>query len=282
MTRVAFVNGSYEWMGSASISIEDRGFQFGDAIYEVIHFVGDFYVDAKGHLDRLERSLLELTIPMPLSRRAMMIHIRQLRKKNRVHEGFVYMQVSRGEAPRNHLLPKNISPTFVMTVRKQLLPPFEPKKIITEPDVRWGRCDIKTTNLLPNIILKQKSFEKEGFECWMITPDQFVSEGTLSNAWIVKKGCIYTAPTTCNILGGITRSRLIALAKQERMPLREESFTLEDAYQAEEAFNSSSNSPVTPITKINDRVIADGYPGPISQKLYEAYMSFVKKGSKNG
>ena len=282
MSRVAFVDGAYVDMASARISIEDRGFQFGDSIYEVIHFVGDFYVDAEGHLDRLERSLLELKIPVPLPRATLMMHVRHLRRKNRIQEGFVYIQISRGQAPRNHLFPVGASPTLVVVIKRQLFTSFEPKKIITLPDTRWKRCDIKTTNLLPNVLAKQKAFEENAFEGWLVGEGDVISEGSLSNAWIVKEGGLYTAPSKCNILGGITRKRLIMLAAQEKIPVVEKSFTVKDAYQAEEAFNSSSNAPLTPVVQINDRKIGTGVPGPISRRLHQAYLRFVEDGLRHG
>lgn len=282
MSRIAFVNGFYTEMGDAHISIEDRAVQFGDSIYEVIHFIEDFYVDADGHLNRLERSLSELKIPMPLSCAILMMHVRHLRKKNRIQEGFVYIQVSRGQAPRNHLFPASIEPNLIMTIKRQPFLPFEPKKVITLPDMRWSRCDIKTTNLLPNVLAKQKAFEEGAFECWMIGDKGLISEGSLSNAWMVKDECIYTAPTSCNILGGITRGRLIELAKAEKIRVVEKAFTLKEVYQADEAFNSSSNAPLTPVVQINDQKIGAGVPGLVSQKLYQAYMRFVKQGLQHG
>lgn len=279
---MAFINGAYVDMAEGAVSIEDRGFQFGDSIYEVMHFIDDFYVDAEGHLERLERSLSELKIPCPLPRKTLMMHVRQLRKKNRVQEGFVYIQITRGQAPRNHLFPVSPIPTLVMTIKRQPFSAFEPKKVVILPDQRWGRCDIKTTNLLPNVLAKQQAFEAGAFEGWMINVDGFISEGSLSNAWIVKKGTVYTAPTTCNILGGITRWRLMTLAKGEKIPVLEKAFSLEDAYEADEAFNSSSNAPVTPIVEINDRKIGQGMPGPLSQRLYTAYMKFVTQGVSCG
>lgn len=282
MSRVAFVDGAYVETGSAFISIEDRGFQFGDSIYEVIHFVEDFYVDAEGHLDRLERSLLELKIPLPLPRPILMMHIHRLQKKNRIREGFVYIQVSRGQAPRNHLFPVKATPTLVMTIKRQPFLSFEPKKVITIPDTRWKRCDIKTTNLLPNVLAKQQAFEEGAFESWMIGSDGLISEASLSNAWIIKKGHLYTAPTTCNILGGITRKRLIKLAMQEKIQVVEKAFNLEEAYEADEAFNSSSNAPLTPVVQVNDRKIGSGIPGPLSQRLHHAYLEFVKRGLSHG
>jgi D-alanine transaminase len=277
MSRVAFVNGSYIEMGVAHISIEDRAVQFGDSIYEVIHFIEDFYVDAEGHLNRLERSLSELKISMPLPRTTLMMHVRHLRKKNRVQEGFVYIQVSRGQAPRNHLFPLSVEPTLIMTIKRQPFLTFEPKKIITLPDLRWGRCDIKTTNLLPNILAKQQAFEEDAFECWMIGNNGFISEGSLSNAWMIRDECIYTAPTTSNILEGVTRRRLIELARKEKIGVVEKAFTLKEVYQADEAFNSSSNAPLTPVVQINDQKIGKGIPGPVSQRLYQAYMRFIEQ-----
>ncbi|MFN7663017.1 MAG: aminotransferase class IV [Alphaproteobacteria bacterium] len=277
MSRFAFVNGAYQRMEQAHIGLEDRGFQFGDSIYEVIHFIDDVYIDAEGHLERLERSVSELGMPLPMPRHILLMHMGHLRKKNRIKEGFVYIQISRGEAPRNHLFPQNTLPTLVMIVKKQPFAPFEAKKVVTFPDIRWGRCDIKTTNLLPNVLVKQKAFEAGAFEGWMITLGGVISEGSLSNAWIVKEGSIYTAPTSCNILGGITRRRLIALADAAQIPVVEKSFTLGDAYGADEAFNSSSNAVVTPIVQINDRLIGSGDPGPISRRLYDAYMDFVEQ-----
>lgn len=216
--------------------IEDRGLLFGDAVYEVIHFSHDFFVDAAAHFERLDRSLAELSIKRPYASHASLLHkIRYLKRRNQIDEGFVYMQISRGVAPRNHLFPLDPMPSFFMMMKHHPLSPFVGKKIRTDCDGRWHRCDIKTTNLLPNVLAKQSAFEKGFFDTWGVAEGGMITEGALSNAWIVKKGVLYTAPKTCNILGGITRMRLIKLAKEIKVSVIEKSFSREELYQADEA-----------------------------------------------
>lgn len=273
------MNGAYLKKGAAQMPIEDRGLLFGDAVYEVIHFSHDFFVDAAAHFERLDRSLGELSIEKPYASHASLLHkIRYLKRCNQIDEGFVYMQISRGIAPRNHLFPDDPKPSFFMLMKHHPLSPFVSKKIRTERDGRWHRCDIKTTNLLPNVLAKQSAFEKGLFDTWGVTDDGMVTEGALSNAWIVKKGALYTAPKTCNILGGITRMRLIKLATEMKISVAEKSFSCDDLYQADEAFSSSSNNVVVPITHADNKKIGTGKPGPISEKLYAAYLAFVEKG----
>ncbi len=165
-----------------------------------------------------------------------------------------------------------------MMMKRHPLSPFVGKKIRTDCDGRWHRCDIKTTNLLPNVLAKQSAFEKGLFDTWGVTENGMITEGALSNAWIIKKGVLYTAPKTCNILGGITRMRLIKIATEMKISVVEQAFSREELYQADEAFSSSSNNIVVPITYVDNKKIGAGKPGPISEKLYHAYMAFVEKG----
>jgi len=284
MPRVSYVNGRYVPHRRAAVHIEDRGYQFADGVYEVIVVHNGQLIDQERHLDRLERSLRELSIPMPIARRAMCVVFSQMVRRNLLKSGLLYFQVTRGVAPRNHGFPENVSPAFVVTARST--PPFNKEatlkgvKVITSPDIRWKRCDIKTVSLLPNVILKQKATEAGAFETWMIDDKGFVTEGTASNAWIVtKEQEVLTRRTGPEILAGITRISVIEIAKQHGLTFQERAFTREEALNAEEAFITSASSFVKPVTHIDDQSVGQGKAGKLSMSLLEWYVSYMEKGS---
>ncbi len=281
MTRIAYVNGSYVPHDQAAVHIEDRGYQFADGVYEVTAVRNGKLVDNDWHMDRLERSLTELSIRMPMSRRAIDMVMRETARRNRVHNGIVYLQITRGVARRDHPFPgDDVTPALVMTAKST--PP--PKKEITEegvkvvsvPDIRWSRRDIKSVSLLPNCLAKQAAKEQGAYEAWQVEADGHVTEGSSTNAWIVDQdGTLITHPVEHSILNGITRRRLIELAKSEGVKVEERYFSLDEAKQAREAFLTSTTSFVTPIVEIDETVIGNGKPGTISLKLRELYQVYA-------
>ena len=279
MARVAYVNGSYVPLSSKSIDIEDRGYQFADGIYEVIKAIDGKPRDLERHLARLQRSLKEIRLPMPISNAALRLVIAQLLKRNRLRRAIVYIQVSRGTAPRSHTFPKNCRPNLVMTVRNAPFPTddewFDGVSIISLPDERWSRCDIKSISLLPNVLSKQLANEAGSREAWLLDQNGFVTEGCSSNAYIVDSdGKLITHPKNQEILGGITRSVLLELAEKHGLVLEKRPFSIEEARRAREAFITSTTSLVLPVTSVDDKVIGNGHPGTITRELQNIYMTF--------
>lgn len=280
MPRVAYVNGSYIEHRHAAVHVEDRGYQFADGVYEVIHLYRGRLIDEAAHLDRLDCSLGEVNIDWPLSRAALGLLMRELVRRNRFATGLVYIQVTRGVAPRDHKFPPGTRSALVMTVRPISEFPAEMRdegvKVITIDDLRWARCDIKTVALLPNVLGKQAAEESGAFEAWMCDADGFVTEGTSSNAWIVTAdGTLVTRPLGPDILRGITRQAILRLAEDMGLVFEERKFSREEALEAREAFLSNSSHFVTPVTCIDDTVVANGKPGSLSTALHERYMEFM-------
>ncbi|MFC4351401.1 D-amino-acid transaminase [Fodinicurvata halophila] len=282
MPRIAYVNGQYLPHSDASVHIEDRGYQFADGVYEVVPVMSGKLVDEARHLDRLERSLSELQMDMPMSRRALQLVCDSVIERNYLTNGFVYMQVTRGVAPRDHKFPKGIKPAIVITA-KQTKPQStavleDGVAVKTVPDIRWRRRDIKSISLLPNCMAKQAAVEEGAFEAWMVEEDGTVTEGSSTNAWIVTKdGILVTRTADHDILNGITRMGLLEVAAEAGVQFEERPFTLEEAYEAREAFLTSSTNHVTPITRIDDRSVANGKPGSVTMKLREAYLDRIAR-----
>lgn len=280
MPRVAYVNGRYIEHRHAAVHIEDRGYQFADGVYEVIHLFRGRLIDEAAHLDRLNRSLGELSIVWPVSRPVLALAMRELVRRNRYATGLVYIQITRGVAPRDHTFPDDTRPALVMTVRPITEFPAEMRedgvKVITIDDLRWACCDIKTVSLLPNILGKQAAAEANAFEAWMCDADGFVTEGTSSNAWIVtSERTLVTRPAGPDILRGITREAIIRIAGEMGLAIEERKFSREEALEAREAFLSNSSHFVTPVTSIDNTVIANGKPGSLSMTLHERYAEFM-------
>jgi len=278
--RIAYVNGRYLDHRRAAVHIEDRGYQFADGVYEVIHLFRGRLVDEDPHLDRLDRSLGELRIAWPLSRAALRIAMRELIRRNRFVTGLLYIQVTRGVAPRDHKFPSAVRSALVMTVRSIPEFPAEMREngvaVVTIDDLRWARCDIKSVALLPNVLGKQAAAEAEAYEAWMCDAEGFVTEGTSSNAWIVTAdGTLVTRPARPDILRGVTRQAIFELAAGVGIPAEERKFTREEALGAREAFLSNSSHFVTPVTRIDGTVIANGKPGSLSTALHERYLAFM-------
>lgn len=280
MSRIAYVNGRFRPHAQAVVHIEDRGFQFADAVYEVWSVSDGSLMDADGHFDRLDRSLDELRIPRPVTRPALRIVIRELLRRNRIRDGLVYLQVTRGHARRDHGFPAaGTRPTLVLTTRRLDLAAAAARaergvSVISVPDRRWARCDIKTVNLLPNVLAKQEARDAGAYEAWQVDAEGYVTEGTSSNAWIVTaEGQLVTRPADHAILHGITRATLIRAARAAGYELVERAFTVKEAQGAREAFLTSATNFVVPITSIDGRPVGNGAPGSIAAALRDTYLA---------
>jgi D-alanine transaminase len=276
--RIAYAEGRYVPHAEARVHVEDRGYQFADAVYEVIAVHHGRLVDETEHLARLGRSLAELGISWPVSERALRIKIRELIRRNRIAtRGMIYLQISRGVAPRNHAFPKDCPPVLVMTARA--LPPVDRAeaargvRVITLTDLRWRRCDIKSVSLLANVLARQQATEQGAFEAWLVDDDGVVTEGTASNAWIVTSdGLLLTHDAGHAILNGITRCAVLRIAADHGVVLRERPFTVAEAMSAAEAFLTSTTSLVKPVVRIDDAVVGDGRIGPLTARLLDYYL----------
>jgi D-alanine transaminase len=282
MSRIAYVNGRYQPHKTAAVHIEDRGYQFADGIYEVVPVQRGKLIDEDLHLDRMEFSLGELEIARPMERRALKLVLREILRRNGIDRGILYMQVTRGVAPRDHKFPVMARPALVITAKR--LKPVPAKYleegvgVITLPDLRWKRCDIKTIALLPNVLGKQRAVEEGAYEAWQIDPEGNVTEGTSTNAWIVTKDRkIVTRPLGHEILPGVTRKALLELLQSTDFTLEERSFTLEEALAAAEAFLTSSSVYLLPITRIDGKKIASGKPGAFSKRLRQLYLDHAER-----
>ena len=282
MTRIAYVDGRYRPIGAPAVRVEDRGLQFADGVYEVIKCLGGRVCDLERHLSRLERSLAALAIPMPASRRALAAIIAQTLRRNGLRDALVYLQVDRGVAPRNHLFPGNVTPTLIVTVRRASLP--KPRElaegvgVVTLPDQRWKRCDIKSVNLLANVLARQQAASAGCREVWLYDADGCVTEGAGSNAYVVDgDGQLVTRALGPEILGGVTREVVLELARAEGIPVVERPFTVAEAYGAREAFLTSTSSLVLPVTAIDGRTVANGMPGSVTRRLLGRYRDHLMK-----
>ncbi|WP_394891713.1 D-amino-acid transaminase [Mesorhizobium sp. AaZ16] len=283
MPRIAYVNGRYVAHAEASVHIEDRGYQFADGVYEVCEVARGYIVDMKRHLDRLDRSLRELSIAWPMNRAAMEIVIVEVIRRNRVKNGLVYLQVTRGVASRDFLFPADTKPSVVVTARK-VDPAAAAKrvengiKVITVPENRWDRVDIKSVGLLPNVLAKQKASEAGAQEAWFIDADGTVKEGGSSNAWIVTRdGALVTRPAEHGILRGITRTTLLDVAAKLGLRVEERGFTVAEAKAAREAFISSATTIAMPVVAIDGDPVANGHPGSVVLSLRQAFFDIAEK-----
>jgi D-alanine transaminase len=279
MPRFAYVDGRFVRHRDGAVHIEDRGLQFGDAVYEVCAVKNGILFDMDGHLARLGRSLAALSIPAPLGDASLMMVIKQLMTRNKLRNGLVYIQVSRGVAKRDHPFPKVCQPSIILTARGMDMRAGDMRaatgiSVQSHADIRWGRVDIKTINLLPNVLAKQAALEAGFGDAWLLDDNGFVTEGTAQNAWIVDAaGVLRTRPIGHDILRGITRDTIIKVAADLGFPLQERAFTLEEAKSAREAFITSATSFVTPVIRIDDAPIANGVPGNVATQLRETYLS---------
>lgn len=278
MSRIAYVNGRYLPHAQAAVGIEDRGFQFADGVYEVCEVRGGRLVDEHRHMARLDRSLRELQISRPMPPSALSVVMHETVRRNRVRDGIVYLQITRGVARRDFPFPAaDTQPSVIVTARSNDLAKLEQAAaegiaVITVPDIRWQRVDIKSVALLPNVLAKQAARDKGGKEAWLVDTQGRVTEGASSNAWIVTRdGILITRPLGRDILPGITRSVVIEVAKAQGLAFEERAFTVEEAYAAREAFVTSASQIVMPVVSIDGRPVANGAPGLVSSALRREY-----------
>ena len=281
MSHIAYVNGRYLPQKQAYVHIEDRGYQFADGVYEVVCIWNGVPADHKGHLVRLNRSLNELKIRSPMSDAALTSVIQEVVRRNRVVKGTVYIQINRGVAHRLHTFPgANVKPSIVVTAKHGAGPPESVAqagvKLITQPDQRWGRCDIKSVGLLPNALAKQAAYEAKAFEALLYKPDGTVTEASASNAWLVTPDkVLVTHPLSNEILGGITRATVIKIAKAAGYKVQERAFSLNETKKAKEVFLTGTTTFVMPVVQIDDRPVANGAPGTVALDLRQRYRAFL-------
>jgi D-alanine transaminase len=284
MPKIAYVNGRYLPHRDAAVHVEDRGYQFADGVYEVCEVARGYIIDMTPHLDRLDRSLRELKIGWPMARSALQTVMREVVSRNGVVNGLVYLQVTRGVAPRDHVFPAaHTRPSLVITAKKSS-PHAAAKraeagiKVITVPENRWERVDIKSVGLLPNVLARQKAKEAGAQEAWFIDPDGTVKEGAATNVWIVTKdGKLKTRPAESGILKGITRSTVMRVAETLGLEVEECGFTVDEAKAAREAFITAATTLVMPVVEIDGQPVANGHPGSITLSLRRAFFDVAEK-----
>ncbi|MBL6642457.1 MAG: D-amino-acid transaminase [PS1 clade bacterium] len=277
MSRIAYIDGVYQPLNMPGILVEDRGYQFADGVYEVCAIRGGKLLDEARHLDRLDYSLAALDMPPPMSRAALQQVMRETLRRNRVRDGILYMQVSRGVAPREHMFNPDLKPVLVITARPiaadrraQIM-----KKgisVVSVPDQRWARCDIKSISLLPNVLARQSARNAKVQEAWQIDGQGMVTEGAATNAWIVDaKGVLRTRPASHEILNGIVRQVLLDCVADLGMKFEEKPFSLKEALAAKECFSTASTMSVFPVIEIDGQKIGAGKPGEVAKMLSDAY-----------
>jgi len=283
MSRIAYVNGRYLPHRDAMVHVEDRGYQFADGVYEVCEVRGGRLVEERRHLARLKRSLDELRIRMPMSLAALGIVLREVIARNRIGYGVVYLQVSRGVARRDHAFPAPAVPPSVVVTARALNKARNGAlaaagiAVVSVADNRWGRVDIKTIGLLPNVLARQAALDQGARDAWFVDKNGAVTEGASTNAWIVTAaGTVVTRPADHGILRGITRTVLFDVIKAQGLRLEERPFTLSEAYAAREAFVTAASQIVLPVVRIDDRVIGEGRPGPVATTLRREFHRYAE------
>ena len=281
MSRIAYVNGRYLPHGSAGASIDDRASLFGDGVYEGIEVRHGEIVDLPRHLARLERSLAFLKIAAPMSLAALRRVLEEVVARNRADFAMLYLQISRGAAPRDHAFPKGVRPSLVITVNpvdvaKRAARFRDGVAVITRPDDRWAHPHVKTLQLLPNVLAKQAARERGAYECWFVDDDGLVTEGASTNAWIVTKhGVVVTRQADDSILRGVTRMTLLDVVAAQGRRMEERPFAVAEAQGAAEAFFSSATTIATPVVRIDGEKIGDGRPGPVTLALQKSFHDFT-------
>jgi D-alanine transaminase len=287
MSRIAYVNGRYLPQRDASVNIEDRGYQFADGIYEVITLQAGRFIDEALHFDRLDRSLREINLPVPMKRASLRTVLQEVARRNRVRDGLLYMQVTRGVARRDHAFPKKpIPPALVVTVRHS--PPY-PKNVdawsvraITYPDQRWARCDIKSTALLPNVLARQAARERGAAEAVLFDNHNMVTEGAATSVWMVDtNGVLRVRHLDEAILPGCTRAALLSVLTEAGITAETRAFSVEELRHAREVFITSASSFVKPVTTLDDAPVADGQVGPVTRRLFDLFARHVMGGLPN-
>jgi len=287
MSRIAYVNGRYRPQRAAEVNVEDRGYQFGDGVYEVVHLYAGRFIDEDLHLDRLERSLREIEIAMPMTRAALRRVLAEVARRNRVREGLLYMQVTRGVARRDHAFPvPTLRPALIVTVRR--LPPY-PADIeawataaITRPDERWARRDIKSVNLLPNVLAKQAARRAGATEAILIDDEGMVTEGASTSVWIVdREGRLRTRALGHEILPGCTRAALAHLLGESGIAWQEGRFGKAELGRAREIFLTSASSFVRPVVSLDGEKVGEGGVGPVTRRLFALFARHVQGAPRN-
>jgi D-alanine transaminase len=284
VSRVAYVNGAFVRHADAAVHIEDRGYQLADGVYEVWAVFDGRLIDAAGHYTRLARSLDELRIAWPVSKAALPLLLSETLRRNRIRDGLVYLQITRGVASRDHPFPNPpVAPSLVLTAKRVDVDAAEARAasgvaVITTPENRWGRCDIKTIGLLPNVLAKQKAREAGAYEAWFVDDMGFVTEGASTNAWIVDAdGVLRTRSIQANILRGVTRATLLGVASVEGLEVEQRGFSVEDVKNAREAFITGAGTLVMPVVSIDGHPIGGGIPGPVAKRLRRLYMAEARR-----
>lgn len=283
--RWAYVNGKYVPHAMAVVHVEDRGLQFADAVYEVCAIIDQRLMDEEEHLDRLERSLRELDIPMPMARASLKLVLRELVRRNGLRNGIIYLQVTRGIARRDHAAPSGLRPTLILTAR-----PVNPAALasrrqhgvtaISHRDERWARRDIKSTALLPNTLAKTAARRQGAFEAILVDAEGYVTEGASTNVWIVtKEGEIITRGLSHDILPGVTRRVILDAAAEAQMRITERRFTLEEAKSAQEIFLTAATLGATAVLELDGTAVGEHRPGPISQRIQCLYAELARRKS---
>lgn len=276
MPDIAFINGRFMPLATATVSVEDRGYQFGDGVYEVLRSYRGILFQAEAHLARLERSAQAIDLALPYTRAEWMGHVAAGIQSAGHAESKVYIQLTRGAAPRDHLFPSSVPPTAVMTVRA--MRPLDPAlrasgvAAVTLPDLRWGRCDIKSINLLPNVLARQRAKAAGAFEAILFRGDD-VTEGAVSNVMVVRSGIVLTAPESERILSGVTRSVVLGLARKEGIPVLERVVTVDELRTADEVFLTGTTVEVLPVVRLDGAPVGSGTPGPLTRLLGDRFQS---------
>lgn len=277
--RYVYVNGRFAPYADACVHVEDRGLQFADSIYEVWAVLGGRLADAERHFARLFRNLAELEIARPMEQPALLAVLREAVRRNRVREGLVYVQVTRGASRRDHLFPERAAPTVVVVGKSVDRPKVEAKAragvaVVTRPDERWARCDLKTTGLLANVLGKEAAKAADASEVWFVDRDGFIAEGASTTAWLVDAaGAVVTRPKGPEVLPGVTRETLIELARGEGLEVVERPFTPEEAAGASELFCTAASAFVTPVIRLDGQPVGEGGPGAVALRLRSLYLA---------
>ncbi|MCK5295450.1 MAG: D-amino-acid transaminase [Alphaproteobacteria bacterium] len=277
MARCTYINGSYLPTNEAMVNVEDRGYMFADGVYEAIAVHNGVIVDFEPHIERMKRSLSELEIALPVSINALRHIVKEVIRRNMLGNGSIYLQITRGVAPRNHLFPDKMKSSLLVTMYN-IKGPSEEKikngvKTIARRDIRWKRCDIKSLALLPNTMLKREAFKNGAHETIMFDDNGYVTEGTSTSVWIVnQKGELVARPLGDAILGGVVRQAIVNLSMKNGINIVERIFTIEELKEAKEIFLSGTSSNIIPVVKVDDVQIADRKPGAITKRLIELYM----------
>jgi D-alanine transaminase len=284
MSRFAYVNGRFVRHGEAAVHIEDRGYQLADGVYEVWAVFDGKLADAEGHFTRLWRSLDELRIAHPMSQTALLLVLREAVRRNKIRNGLCYLQVTRGVAKRDHAFPNPaVPPAVVVTVKATDRAAADAKaakgaSVISTPETRWARCDIKSIGLLPNALAKQAARERGALEAWFVDDMGLVTEGASSNAWIIDgEGVLRTRDTNANILRGVTRTTLLEVIRETGVPFSEKPFTIAEAQAAKEAFITGAGSLLTPIVEVDGVKLGDGKPGEVATRLRRLYIERARQ-----